>query len=76
MKFTTDFKFWVQSYNVFRKKTITFVSLSLLFVFCKKLEPTTFCDTKSKRNETKRKSTFTNRKASGIKRNTPLINNK
>ncbi len=34
------------------------------------------CDTKAKRNETKWKSTFTNRKASEIKRNTPLINNK
>ena len=32
MKFTTDFPFRVQSYSISTKKTITFVSLSLLFV--------------------------------------------
>ena len=76
MKFTTISHFRLQSYSVFAKMAISFVSLSLLFVFHKKLIHLSFCDTKAKRNETKWKFTFTNRKASGIKRNTPIINNK
>ena len=76
MKFTTISHFRLQSYSVFAKMAISFVSLSLLFVFLKKLIISGANDTKAKTNETNRKSTFTNRKASEIKRNTPLINNK
>ena len=55
---------------------ITFVSLSLLFVIHKNYPFETIRDTKAKGNETKWKHTITNRKASEIKRNTPIINNK